>query len=153
MAAYANPELCDGCRGRKTALCREICPSDVLRLDAASQAVNIEPDACWECYACVKACPTTAMQVRGYSDGFCLGASLAPHRDAESIGWEITFRNGEKRCFRFPIRTTAWGSIAPYRRLSPPNAAELHEPGLCGQEIYLGVPQLPRLPPDARFVK
>ena len=29
------------------------------------RAFNIEPNMCWECYSCVKACPQNAIDVRG----------------------------------------------------------------------------------------
>jgi ferredoxin len=39
-----------------------ICPNDLMVLDKAlGKAWNQEPDLCWECYACVKTCPQTAI--------------------------------------------------------------------------------------------
>ncbi|HVA63609.1 MAG TPA: adenylyl-sulfate reductase subunit beta [Terriglobales bacterium] len=146
MPAFAHPERCDGCRGRAQVVCREICPADVMQLDSArGQAVNIEPDLCWECYACVKACPANALEVRGYSDGIALGASLKLHRGEAAIAWEVNFRGGTQKRFRFPIRTTAWGSIRPFAGLPPADLNELRQPGLCGEPRYLGVAALSRL--------
>ena len=34
---------------------------------ALGKAWNQEPDLCWECYACVKTCPQTAIDMRGYA--------------------------------------------------------------------------------------
>jgi adenylylsulfate reductase subunit B len=112
---------------------------------AQGKAYNREPDQCWECYACVKTCPQGAIAMRGYGDVVPLGASLVPLRGTDSIIWNVKFRNGELKRFRLPIRTTPWGSIEPYVGLSDPAPQDLKGPGLCGQERYLGVPQLPTL--------
>src|SRR3546814_6719669 len=46
---------CDGC-----GYCVDICPSDIMHIDTTyRRAYNIEPNMCWECYSCVKACPRT----------------------------------------------------------------------------------------------
>ena len=40
------------------------------------EQVNIEPNFCWECYSCVKACPNHAIDVRGYADFAPMGHSV-----------------------------------------------------------------------------
>ena len=40
----------------------------------AMKAYNQEPEMCWECYNCVKICPTQAVDVRGYADFVPMGA-------------------------------------------------------------------------------
>jgi hypothetical protein len=45
--------------------------------------------------------------------------------------------------FKFPIRTTPWGSIEPHHDLPAPTAEGTKQPGLCGQTKYLGVDKLP----------
>jgi adenylylsulfate reductase subunit B len=120
MPTYVNPDKCDG-----------------------GKAWNQEPDLCWECYACVKTCPQTAIDMRGYGDVVPLGASLAPLRGTDSIMWTVKFRNGQMKRFKFAIRTTPWGSIEPFRGLSAPAPEETKTPGLSGQAKYLGVEKLP----------
>jgi adenylylsulfate reductase subunit B len=63
------------------------------------RAYNIEPSMCWECCACVKACPKNAIDVRGYADFAPLGHSVRVDRDEEKgvIAWRVKFRNGKKR--------------------------------------------------------
>jgi adenylylsulfate reductase subunit B len=75
------------------------------------KAYNQEPDACWECYNCVKICPQQAIEVRGYSDFVPLGASIIPLRGTDSVMWTIKFRDGRIKRFKFPIRTKPEGSI------------------------------------------
>jgi|GEM_PF-24293 len=144
MPAYINPARCDACSARATPACVHICPSDVLHFDSAlGQPVNVEPDQCWECYACVKACPQGAVQVRGYADVIPLGALLAPRRSDHSIAWDIRFRSGRQLHLEFAIRTTTWNSIAPFKGIPAPTPAALAAPSLCGQQHFLNDPELP----------
>ena len=80
------------------------------------RAYNIEPNMCWECYSCVKACPHHAIDVRGYADFAPLGHSVRVHRDEEKgiISWRIKFRNGKKDMdLVAPITTKPWGTGIP----------------------------------------
>ena len=63
MPTFVYMTRCDGCGH-----CVDICPSDIMHIDKTyRRAYNIEPSMCWECYACVKACPQNAIDCRGYS--------------------------------------------------------------------------------------
>jgi adenylylsulfate reductase subunit B len=79
------------------------------------RAVNIEPNFCWECYACVKACPQNAIDVRGYADFAPMGHSVRVLREEEkgTISWKIKFRNGTVKDFVSPITTKPWGKHIP----------------------------------------
>jgi adenylylsulfate reductase subunit B len=77
------------------------------------KAYNRDPMLCWECYNCVKICPTQAVEVRGYADFVPLGASATPLRSTDSIMWTVKFRNGNLKRFKFPIRTTPEGTAVP----------------------------------------
>src|SRR6266550_694213 len=114
MPTYVKPNACDGCRALDQPVCVYVCPSDIMHIDASiGKAYNIEPDLCWECYACVKSCPQSAIAIRGYSDVVPLGASLTPLRDVDSITWVVTCRGGDTKRFKYVIRTTPWNSIEP----------------------------------------
>ena len=80
------------------------------------RAYNIEPNMCWECYSCVKACPMDAIDVRGYADFAPLGHSVRVKRDEEKgvIAWRIKSRNGETDLnLLAPITTKPWGTGIP----------------------------------------
>ena len=86
---------CDGCGH-----CVDICPSDIMHIDEnIRRAKNIEPNFCWECYSCVKACPNHAIDVRGYADFAPMGHSVRVRREEEkgTISWKIKFRNGTEK--------------------------------------------------------
>jgi adenylylsulfate reductase subunit B len=103
---------CDGCGH-----CVDICPSDIMHIDPTlRRAYNIEPNMCWECYSCVKACPMDAIDVRGYADFAPLGHSVRVQRDEEKgvIAWRIKSRNGETDLnLLAPITTKPWGTGIP----------------------------------------
>ena len=57
MPTFVYMTRCNGC-----GQCVDICPSDIMHIDTTyRRAFNIEPNMCWECYACVKACPQFAI--------------------------------------------------------------------------------------------
>ncbi len=135
MPTYVRVDRCDGCAGREKPACMYICPHDLMRIDPdgsetghVSKAYNQEPDQCWECYACVKICPRHAVEVRHYADVVPLGASVQPVRSDDSITWHIRFRNGKKKRFEFPVRTTPEGSADPYGRHGDAVLDEIADP-------------------------
>jgi adenylylsulfate reductase subunit B len=108
------PEKCDGCKALDKTACQHICPNDLMVLDKDKmKAYNRDPSMCWECYNCVKICPTQAVQVRGYADFVPMGASAVPLRSTDSILWTVTFRDGTLKRFKFPIRSTPEGTAVP----------------------------------------
>ncbi len=110
MPSYVIPDKCDGCKALDKTACQFICPNDLMVLNKdLNKAYNCEPEMCWECYSCVKICPTQAVEVRGYADFVPLGASVTPMRSTDSIMWTVKFRNGMLKRFKFPIRTTEEG--------------------------------------------
>ncbi len=114
MPSFVNPEKCDGCKALDKTACQYICPNDLMVLDKETmKAYNREPEMCWECYNCVKICPTQAVDVRGYADFVPMGASVVPLRSTDSIMWTVKFRNGMVKRFKFPIRTTPEGQAVP----------------------------------------
>ena len=112
MPTFVYMTRCDGCGH-----CVDICPSDIMHIDKVNRrAYNIEPNMCWECYSCVKACPHHAIDVRGYADFAPLGHSVRVIRDEEqgTIAWRIKFRNGKKDFdLLAPITTKPWGKHHP----------------------------------------
>jgi len=74
-----------------------------------------------------------------------MGASLTPLRGTDSILWTVKFRDGQIKRFKYPIRTTPWGSIEPFAGFPQANPAALKNQELCGQSKYLGVADLPKV--------
>jgi adenylylsulfate reductase subunit B len=85
MPTFVYMTSCDGCGH-----CVDICPSDIMHIDPVTRrAVNIEPNFCWECYSCVKACPQNAIDARGYADFAPMGHSVRVLREEDkgTISW------------------------------------------------------------------
>ena len=60
MTVRIDSECCDGCGTRAEGFCEEICPGDLLYRDHGKARLR-EPSDCWDCFACVKACPREAL--------------------------------------------------------------------------------------------
>jgi adenylylsulfate reductase subunit B len=93
MPTFVYMTSCDGCGH-----CVDICPSDIMHIDTTNRrAFNIEPNFCWECYSCVKACPQNAIDVRGYAEFAPMGHSVRVLREEGkgTVSWKVTF-NGDR---------------------------------------------------------
>ena len=132
MPTFVYMTRCDGCGE-----CVDICPSDIMHIDKTwRRAYNIEPNMCWECYSCVKACPHYAIDVRGYADFAPLGHSVRVRRDERrgTIAWKIKFRNGTVKEFLSPITTKPWGKHIPQLRDVPSPTEEQRKSQLLFNE-------------------
>jgi len=146
MPTFVYMTRCDGCGH-----CVDICPSDIMHIDKTNRrAFNIEPNFCWECYSCVKACPQNAIDVRGYADFAPLGHSVRVLREVEKgvISWKIKFRDGREKSFESPIRTTPWGSIKSPADYEKPGPEAFKNQELAHEPEALHVDKLPALTPD-----
>jgi adenylylsulfate reductase subunit B len=121
MPTYVRTDRCDGCDGLDAAACMHVCPHDLMHLDRdgsvtghVAKAYNREPGRCWECHACVKACPRGAVGSRPAADIAPLGGDVRPTPGDDAIAWEIAFRNGDGERFEYPVRTLSRGSVDPY---------------------------------------
>ncbi|MCL4148781.1 UNVERIFIED_CONTAM: hypothetical protein GTU68_055698 [Idotea baltica] len=113
-----------------------------MHIDTTTRrAYNIEPNMCWECYSCVKACPHQAIDVRGYADFAPLGHSVRVKRDEEKgvIAWRIKFRNGKKDMdLLAPITTKPWGSGTPdLRNETAPTQEQIDSELLFNEPKYI----------------
>jgi adenylylsulfate reductase subunit B len=52
--------------------------------------------------------------------------------------WTIKFRNGTMKRFKFPIRTTAEGSIDPYAGKPQADMGKIEEPGFFNHQEQNG---------------
>jgi adenylylsulfate reductase subunit B len=65
MPARTDDRLCDGCRGAPEPACVEVCPGDLMALDPQTlKGFCRDYAGCWDCCACVKACPAGAVTPR-----------------------------------------------------------------------------------------
>jgi len=146
MPTFVYMTSCDGCGH-----CVDICPSDIMHIDTTfRRAFNIEPNFCWECYSCVKACPQNAIDVRGYADFAPLGHSVRVLREEKkgAISWKVKFRDGREKDFVSPIRTTPWGSIKVPSDYALPSEEAFAAQELAHEPAALHIGNLPTITPD-----
>jgi len=138
MPTFVYMTRCDGCGH-----CVDICPSDIMHIDKTyRRALNIEPNMCWECYSCVKACPQHAIDARGYADFAPLGHSVRVRREEEkgTISWRIKFRDGRQKDFVSPITTKPWGEAIPHlAKLPAPDEEQVKSQHLVYEPESLNV--------------
>lgn len=151
MPSYVIAEKCDGCKALDKTACQHICPNDLMVLDKEQmKAYNQDPQMCWECYSCVKICPTQAVEVRGYADFVPMGASVTAMRSTEDIMWTLKFRNGMLKRFKFPTRRgVAEGEAQPFDHY-PTGDDDLNSPTLmcepAGLNTELGPVTMDKIP-------
>jgi len=78
----------------------------------------------------------------GYVDYTPLGASCVPMRGTSDIMWTVKYRNGKVLRFKFPIRSTPWGSIKPFDGFPEPTMDALKTELLAGEPQILGLNEL-----------
>ncbi len=65
MPAHVDKRRCDGCRAAVEPACVAACPGDLMAIDPQTlSAFCRNVTDCWDCCACVKACPTGAVAPR-----------------------------------------------------------------------------------------
>lgn len=144
MPSYVNVAKCDGCKALDKTACQHICPNDLMVLNKeTNKAFNQDPSMCWECYNCVKICPTQAIEIRGYADFVPLGAQCTPLRSTDSIMWTIKFRNEQIKRFKFPIRTTPEGTADPNGGFATNN--DISNGLLSTEPAATGLSELPKI--------
>ena len=130
MPTFVYMTRCDGCGH-----CVDICPSDIMHIDKTiRRAVNIEPNFCWECYSCVKACPQNVIAPMGHS------VRVLREEEKGTISWKIKFRDGREKNFVSPITTQPWGEKIPkLADLEVPDQAALDSQLLCFEPDALNI--------------
>ena len=84
MSIRIEQSVCVGC-GR----CTEICPGNLLRLNADGRAEIILPEECWGCTSCLKECPTGAVHFFLGADIGGQGSTLRVKQKNGVSRWEV----------------------------------------------------------------
>jgi adenylylsulfate reductase subunit B len=85
---------CNGCGLRPTTVCEDICPGSLFRRGPDDKAELRDPSACWDCCACVKACPRTALALKLPFQIAESGHRLLARRHGNEMVFTIVDRDG-----------------------------------------------------------
>ena len=106
MPVIVDPKICNGCGSSSQPPCVRMCPGDLIVKDMGTNKAYLKHQDCWDCLACVKACPEEAITFRlSFQLGFP-NADLIPHVKARenTITWEATDCNGNKESYSLPTK-------------------------------------------------
>ncbi len=105
MGISIDESLCHGCKKLPEARCVDACPGNLIRMDqSGSLAVMREQADCWDCYACVKMCPVSAIDVVLPYELAGREARLVPKLKRESIRWTLSVVGGSVEVFELATR-------------------------------------------------
>jgi adenylylsulfate reductase subunit B len=90
MGIIVDRNKCNGC-GK----CQDICPCDLMAVDAETQKAYIrEQRDCWDCMCCVKVCPVEALTTKLPYVLADYKATLMPRVLKDSIKWRCEDSKG-----------------------------------------------------------
>lgn len=93
MTVSVDRHLCNGCPGRAEGCCEEICPGDLFYREDGRACLR-EPSDCWDCFACVKACPRAALSVELPFQISEVRHRLYARQRGDHIYWNLRARDG-----------------------------------------------------------
>lgn len=95
MPPVVLKDKCVGCGD-----CEDICPGDLMVVDEESKTAYCRSlRDCWDCMACIKACPEGALETRiPYQLGY-YPAKLIPKMGDKQIEWTCIDINGNVEKF------------------------------------------------------
>lgn len=96
MPPLFNRERCNGCGQALESCCQRVCPGDLI-VRKAGKAKLRDERACWDCAACLKACPRQAIRL-------VLPAEIGGGRawlEVSGQEWLLVYPDGSEE--RFPL--------------------------------------------------
>lgn len=80
-------DLCKAC-----GQCLVVCPGDLIRSQEDKKATILNPNWCWGCCSCVKACPYGAIKMVGNH-----GTTLEAQETTEGLSWHFKKEGEDKK--------------------------------------------------------
>lgn len=98
MTIRINQTACNGCDGAAESSCVRVCPGDLLKVTGGKAAIRDTKD-CWDCTACVKACPRQAIEMYLPAQIGGRGATLKAQTSRDKIIWILKHPEGWEEVF------------------------------------------------------
>jgi len=99
MGIRVRTDRCDGCGGAAEPPCVRICPGDLLVTGEGGRTSVRDARDCWDCAACVKACPKQAIEMYLPAQVGGRGATLQGHSSKQMIVWSLQHPDGREEVF------------------------------------------------------
>jgi len=99
MSIRVDKETCNGCGGASEPCCVRVCPGDLLAAGPDGQVYIRDPRDCWDCAACVKACPRQAIEMYLPAQIGGRGAALKAKVSRDKIIWTLKHPGGREEVF------------------------------------------------------
>lgn len=90
MSIAIDKKKCIGC-GR----CKNVCPGNLIKLNADNRAFIKYPEDCWGCTSCIKDCPAHAIEFFLGADIGGMGSLVHTERNGKILKWIIEKPAGE----------------------------------------------------------
>ena len=84
MSIAIDKKKCIGC-GR----CKNVCPGNLIKLDADNRAFIKYPKDCWGCTSCIRDCPAHAIEFFLGADIGGMGSLVHTERNGKILKWII----------------------------------------------------------------
>ncbi|KKM12194.1 adenylylsulfate reductase [Clostridiales bacterium PH28_bin88] len=101
MAVRIYRQLCNGCGGADEPNCVRVCPGNLLYQMDGKTAIRSSMD-CWDCAACIKACPRQAIAMYLPTAVGGRGATLKARAYPDRTVWICTRPDGDREIFELP---------------------------------------------------
>ena len=96
MTISIDENMCNGCNERDESLCERICPGGLI--ERKNGIAKIEhPEDCWDCAACIKACPYNAIEMYLPDEIGGKGSTLSVKKIGEQLVWEYKDSEGNRK--------------------------------------------------------
>lgn len=99
MTIKINQQICNGCPGRKEGCCERICPGNLIKREEGKAHIE-RPQDCWDCAACVKACPMNAIKLYLPEEIGGKGGNLSAKAKKDEITWVFQGKNKKKKEYK-----------------------------------------------------
>ncbi len=108
MTTVVDTKRCNGCKQLNEPECVRICPGDLMAIDKETGKSYIREERdCWDCMACVKACPMRALETRLPYPLAYYKSTLIPIVKEDAITWKLKNPDGKTETFIRPRRLSS----------------------------------------------
>ncbi|PTW00116.1 dissimilatory adenylylsulfate reductase beta subunit [Halanaerobium saccharolyticum] len=99
MAVKIDKNICDGCPDYNQGRCERICPGSLISKQG-KKAKIIRPEECWDCAACVKACPRNAISLYLPEEVGGRGTELKVQQKNKRSIWIFDREDGSRKVYK-----------------------------------------------------